>query len=179
MIYRLRTANHSKKRKKENDQEVCNAPYENRCRTIRTSSQFPHPPTSASGWPVDARSNCCQLLFAVYFAPFCCSSTVAFIIHRSSYCGGRSTQLQRNGPSRLHWRVTLQLYIDGYTAKRKRESRWASERACTSVRFRLCVRRNAKWTRHATGRGLSRGSLLPFSSSPFFFFFYTEGVLCC
>lgn len=95
---------------------------------------------------------------------------MAFIIHRSSYCGGRSTQLQRNGTNRLHWRVTLQLYIDGYTAKRKRESWWASvgERACMNVRFRLCVRRNAKWTRHAAGRGLSRGS-------PTFSFFFMGG----
>lgn len=62
---------------------------------------FPRPPhpTPSSGYGRWSRSNCCQLLFAVYFAPFCCSSTVAFIIHRSSYCGGRySMQLQQNGP---------------------------------------------------------------------------------
>jgi len=48
----------------------------------------------------------CQLLFAVHFAPFCCSSAAPFIIHRSSYCGARyNAQLQhddgQNTPGRV------------------------------------------------------------------------------
>lgn len=69
------------------------------------------PPLSAS--TVDRSSSLghtqpkgCQLLFAVHFAPFCCSSAAPFIIHRSSYCGARyNAQLQhddgQNTPGRV------------------------------------------------------------------------------
>lgn len=59
----------------------------------------------------------CQLLFAVHFAPFCCSSAAPFIIHRSSYCGARyNAQLQHRrraeyaGPALF--RIALHCYAD-------------------------------------------------------------------
>ena len=103
---------------------------------------------------------------------------MAFIIHRSSYCGGRSTQLQRNGPSRLHWRVTLQLYIDGYTAKRKRESRWASRARVYERPFPLVCASKCKMdtARHRERfiAGLSPSFFL-FSFHFFFFFLLHRG----
>lgn len=144
---------------------------------------FPSPPSSTnpSSGSVDGRDR----IVANYYLRY---TSRRFVVHRQwrllfivHHIAVAVTACSYSGTvrSRLHWRVTLQLYIDGYTAKRKRENR---ERESTRVhaRFRSCVRRNAKWTRHAAGRGLSRGSPTFFFLSFFSFFLFIgegEGVL--
>lgn len=88
----------------------CRAPAARPGRAQRPPSTPPHPPCEST---VDRSSSLghtqpkgCQLLFAVHFAPFCCSSAAPFIIHRSSYCGARyNAQLQhddgQNTPGRV------------------------------------------------------------------------------
>lgn len=76
------------------------------------------------------------------------------------------------------WRYSFTSTVTQLNGKERTAS--ARVRACTPARFRSCVRRNAKWTRHAAGRGLSRGSPTFFFLSFFSFFLFIgegEGVL--
>lgn len=109
----------------------------------------------------------CQLLFAVHFAPFCCSSAAPFIIHRSSYCGTRyNAQLQHRRRAEYagvvsHSVTPLRRRYEWHRG-RKRVLALTRARtlaplvrrapACVHARVRVSVhrvyaRQNTKWTR--------------------------------
>lgn len=96
-----------------NRQSINRLTLQPRVRRASPPRPRPHTPTSVPCRPPSAANSSgtvdrsssrghtqpkgCQLLFAVHFAPFCCSSVAPFIIHRSSYCGARyNAQLQHD-----------------------------------------------------------------------------------
>lgn len=138
---------------------------------------FPSPPSSTnpSSGSVDGRDR----IVANYYLRY---TSRRFVVHRQwrllfivHHIAVAVTACSYSGTvrSRLHWRVTLQLYIDGYTAKRKRENR---ERESTRVHARpfplVCASKCKMDTARRRERFIARLSYFFLPLLFFFFFIY-------
>jgi len=109
--------------------------------SLRAPSDRGRNPVDRSSSRGRTQAKGCQLLFAVHFAPFCCSSAAPFIIHRSSYCGARyNAQLQhddgQNTPGRVvsHSVTALRRRYEWYRGRERARARArASASACERV----------------------------------------------
>lgn len=135
---------------------------------------FPSPPSSTN-----PSSGSVDRIVANYYLRY---TSRRFIVHRQwrllfivHHIAVVVTACSYSGTvrSRLHWRVTLQLYIDGYTAKRKRENR---ERESTRVHARpfplVCASKCKMDTARRRERFIARLSYFFLPLLFFFFFIY-------